>query len=185
MKKLFAGTEITLKPVDADDVEMIFTAIDSNREHLREWLPFVDATLSQQDTGSFIQSVVKSNCEKKDFLYCIFYKEKFAGLVGLKEVDHGNKKTEIGYWLIEEMQGKGIMLQSCRALMDYAFEELKLNRIQLKVALENKKSDQIPILLKLQYEGIERQGEWIENKFHDLKVYSILKKEWLKKKKTS
>ena len=84
----------------------------------------------------------------------------------------------MGYWLVEDMQGKGIMMKSCRALLKYAFGELGVNRVEVKCAVENDKSMQIPFRLKFNFEGIERQGEKLYEKFVDLKVFSMLKKEW-------
>lgn len=49
----------------------------------------------------------------------------------------GNQKTEIGYWLSEKFQHKGIVTHSCKALIDFAFSEMNLHRIQLKAATKN------------------------------------------------
>lgn len=173
-----ADYEIVLKSLSADSTELIFDAVEKNREFLRIWLPFVDYTRSAEDTRIFIESVIESRIPKKDLVFEIWYNEEFAGLVSLKEVDNINRKTELGYWLTKNMQGKGIMIRSCRAMITYAFEKLKMNRVQIKVAVENKQSIQIPVRLGFLYEGIEREGESLNKRFTDLKVYSILKKEW-------
>ncbi len=102
----------------------------------------------------------------------------FAGLISLKEIDNLNAKAEIGYWLDAAMTGKGIMTRSCKALISYAFDELRLNRICIKTAVANKKSAAIPLSLHFLPEGTERAGELLNNKFKDLLVYSILKHEW-------
>lgn len=102
----------------------------------------------------------------------------FAGLISLKEIDNLNAKAEIGYWLDAAMTGKGIMTRSCKALISYAFDELRLNRVCIKTAVANKKSAAIPFSLGFLPEGTERAGELLNNKFKDLLVYSILKHEW-------
>ncbi|MFA7401791.1 MAG: GNAT family protein, partial [Bacteroidales bacterium] len=89
-----------------------------------------------------------------------------------------NQKTEIGYWLSESFQKKGIMSLSVKALIDYAFQQLQLNRIQIKCAVGNNESKHIPQRLGFTFEGIEREGEFLsDNTFTDLEVYSILKKD--------
>jgi len=80
-------------------------------------------------------------------------------LVGLKDTDLINNKTEIGYWLSESFQHKGIITRSCKGLMDYAFKILGMNRVQLKAATENFKSQRVAERLGLSLEGIERDGE--------------------------
>lgn len=167
-----------LKRIRLESAGRIFEAIDNNREHLADWLPFVDATVKISDTESFIKSVINSNCPKKDYIFEIFYEDEFAGLIALKEVDHYNRKTELGYWIIREYTGKGIITRSVSALIDYAFSELEMMRIQIKVAIGNTRSALVPERLGFVFEGIERSGERLSDRFADLQVYSLLKEEW-------
>jgi ribosomal-protein-serine acetyltransferase len=57
-----------------------------------------------------------------------------------------------------------------------------MNKIQIKCGVENTRSCNIPKQLNFTYEGIEREGEWLRNRYQDLKVYSLLRKEWKKLK---
>lgn len=167
---------ICLRRVSLSDVYDIFNTIDGERIYLRKWLPFVDKTLKESDIFTYVQSVIEHD-EKQ---YCILEKGKFVGIVGFKDPDLNSKKTEIGYWLSINAQGKGIMIQSVKRLLSYAFDESGLNRVQIKVAVENKKSRAIPEKLGFTLEGIERDGELlVDNKYTDLIIYSLLKKEFV------
>jgi ribosomal-protein-serine acetyltransferase len=158
---------------------VIFAGIDNNREYLQEWLPFVEFTQKIADTEAFISSIISDDSNKEE-IFGIWYKEEFAGIIGLKDTDWVNRKTEIGYWLTKDMQGKGIITSCAEKLIRYAFKIQKLNRIQIKVAEKNHKSASIPIKLNFKFEGTERQGELHKNKFLDLRIYSLLKSDWLK-----
>ena len=73
------------------------------------------------------------------------------------------------------------MIQSVVKLIEHAFGELDMNRIQIKVAVGNDKSRRIPEKLGFQMEGIERDGELlVDNVFTDIAVYSLLRKEYKK-----
>jgi ribosomal-protein-serine acetyltransferase len=117
---------------------------------------------------------VSGESNRRDFIYVVWYKEVFAGLIGFKDTDWVNRKTEIGYWLAEKMQHKGIITACVATLVDYAFRKLKMHRIQIKVAENNQKSEAIPQKLHFTLEGIERAGELHGDKFLNLKVYSLL-----------
>jgi len=177
MEHIRINSRLRLEKVKMSMAETIFETIDSERDYLREWLPFVDITKQVSDTEAFISSVSKP--ENKDIIYSIWYDEKFAGLIGFKETDYANRKTEIGYWLSEQMQGKGIITSCAKKLVNFAFNKMKLNRVQIKVAIQNKKSKAIPERLGFRVEGIEREGEWLHNRYLDLRVFSMLKKHWL------
>lgn len=175
MNHITVSDKIRLEALNLSMTEQIFNAIDSNREFLGKWLPFVDFTKEVSETRKFVESITSQPQEQKDEIYSIYYNGIFTGLIGFKETDWINRKTEIGYWIIESMQKKGIVTSCVKKLIRYAFQKLKLNRIQIKVAVENKRSAAIPQGLNFQMEGIERAGEKHRAEFLDLEVYSLLR----------
>ena len=175
MEYIQVNQNIHLEQVKLSMAPLIFDAINNDRTYLREWLPFVDATLTVSDTELFIKSLITGSGKKKDEVYSIWYKMEFAGLIGFKDTDWVNRKTEIGYWLTKDKQGKGIITISAQRLVKYAFHKMGMNRIQIKVATGNRKSAAIPARIGFTYEGTERQGEFIDGNYHDLLVFSLIK----------
>ncbi len=175
MEHLEVDKNIRLEALDNSIAEEIFLTIQRERKYLSNWLPFVHSTQKLSDTEAFIHSITHQTNLKKDEVYSIWFKNSFAGLVGFKETDWINQKTELGYWLSEKMQGKGIATKCVEKLIRYAFQKLRLNRIQIKTAVGNSKSSAIPKRLGFCFEGIERAGEKNNNKFLDLEIYSLLK----------
>lgn len=179
MEHIRINDKIRLEEVKLSMAKVIFEAIEKDRDYLKPWLPFIESTRKVSDTEAFIKSVSGDNSHK-DLIYSIWYKEEFAGLIGFKDTDWINRKTEIGYWIAKNMQGKGIVTICVKKLLKFAFSGKKLNRIQIKVAEKNVKSESIPIRLGFTFEGVERAGEWNSNTYLNLKVYSLLKAEYLK-----
>ncbi|MBB6611178.1 GNAT family N-acetyltransferase [Pontibacter sp. Tf4] len=167
--------DLYLRPVTVADAGALYRIIDTQRPYLRQWLPFVDLTKQGTDTALYLQTIVGSTTDK---VFVIVANEAIVGLIGFKSIEYFNRKLEIGYWLSEHEQGKGIMRRSCSRLVQHAFEDLHMNRVQLKVALGNHRSSNIPQKLGFTKEGIERDGELLNGYFHDLQVYSLLKREW-------
>ncbi len=177
MEHLRINEKIRLEQIKLSMAPVIFETIDRDREYLQEWLPFVNFTQHVSDTEAFINSMLEDK-NSKDQVFSIWYKEEFAGLIGFKDTDLANRKTEIGYWLARKMQGKRIITSSAETLIKYAFKKLKMNRIQIKVAENNIKSEAIPTKLGFKYEGMEREGELNKDKYLNLRIFSILKSEW-------
>ncbi len=178
MEYLMITDKIHLQQLKLSHTGMLFETIDRDRKYLRKWLPFVDQTRKPKDTAQFIRQMEQNLKKNNDYVYTIWYNGDLAGLAGYKESDKINRKTEIGYWLAESMQGKGIMIQTVKKLVDFAFRNLNMNRVQIKVAAGNLKSAAIPSKLGFHFEGIEREGEFHTDRFYDLEVFSMLKKEW-------
>lgn len=120
--------------------------------------------------------MVNAPQDRIEYVFSIRKGDRFVGLIGLKDTDEQNKKTEIGYWLSEKYQKQGIVTKSVCKLCDYTFHELGINRIQIKCAVGNISSSNIPKRLGFSFEGIERQGELLTGGiFTDLEIYSKLK----------
>ncbi|MBO4710357.1 GNAT family N-acetyltransferase [bacterium] len=180
MKIIEIRENLFLKELEIEDAGHIFKAIDSQREYLGKWLPFVEFTKTVKDSLDYVNSVVTMPEECKEWQFAVFCGNDFAGLAGFKGTDRLNRKSEIGYWLREEFQGRGIMTDSIRALIRFGFSELDLNRIQIKCARNNVKSNKIPQRLGFSFEGIERDSEFVRvGVFRDANVWSLLKREVL------
>jgi ribosomal-protein-serine acetyltransferase len=103
--------------------------------------------------------------------------DKVIGRIGVYKIDSQNKIGEMGYWLAENAQGKGIITKSSKAIINFCFSDLQLNRIEIKCGTENLKSKAIPEKLNFTKEGVIRQGELLYDTFIDLNLYSLLKSE--------
>lgn len=172
--KLFE--DISLRPLQREDAKDIYHTIDAQREYLGRWLPFVTYT----DSVAFTQKFVDSSVDTDDKTFTIRKGTAFIGLIGFKATDQGNHKTEIGYWLSQDYQKKGIITRAVDFLCRYAFEELDINRIQIKCAVGNTPSSNIPKRIGFQFEGVERAGElFADGSFADIEVYSLLKNEYV------
>ncbi len=177
MQSIVVSHEILLERLNINDAQTIFNAIDENRSHLGPWLPFVNSTRTVKDTETFIHTVAKNRDDTGNEVYTIWFKGSFAGLIGFHNTDRVNEKTELGYWLISEMTGHGIIRRCCSELIKLAFEKSGMNRIIIRCATGNSTSEKVARSLGFSYEGTERSGERYHDLFFDLKVFSLLKSE--------
>ncbi len=170
--------QVELKLLDQRDAEEMITVVDESRDYLREWLPWVDNMQVAEDYHPVIQMWLEQFAKNDGFQAGILFEGKLVGMAGFHGVDWRNKKTTIGYWLAKGYQGKGIMTRVTKALVDYAFEELQLNRVEIHCGAENQRSRAIPERLHFQQEGILRDGEFLYDHYHDIVVYGILARDW-------
>ncbi len=176
--KLKVDGKIFLKDIELNSAQTVFDLINSCREYLGEWLSWVEETLQLNDTILYIHSVSGRDLFNGRYVFEVWYQNNLAGLIDFHCGDKINKSVEIGYWLGENYQGKGIMTRACTACIKYAFTKLDFNRIVIKCALGNVKSQAIPKRLNFKFEGVEREGPIINYRFNDLMIFSMLKKEW-------
>lgn len=77
----------------------------------------------------------------------------FYGAVGLNNLSNIHKKAEIGYWLLPEYWGQKIMADAVPLVCEYAFQTLKIHRIEALVETENMASKQLLAKLNFNFEG--------------------------------
>src|SRR5690625_95272 len=147
---------ISMRMLAIRDAEALFQLTDHSRDHLREWLPWVDETKTIDDSRSFIKNSFQIYAERSGLTAGIFYKGNLAGIVGFNGFDWKNKIGYIGYWLATTYQGHGIMTRSVRALTDYAFYVFQLNVFDIRVANKNKRCRSIPERLRFTVEWLLR-----------------------------
>ncbi|GLV58101.1 ribosomal-protein-serine acetyltransferase [Dictyobacter sp. S3.2.2.5] len=177
-KKLDRTTE--LKSIVESDAQEIFHLINTNRLYLRQWLPWIDYTQSVADELAYIRTVKDQYQENQSVACVICHKGAIAGTISYHPIDWMNRKVEIGYWLGEQFQGNGLMTKACSAFIDYAFDDLRLNKVEIRCATGNARSCAIPQRLNFTHEGIIRQAEWLYDHYVDLHFYGLLATEWKK-----
>ncbi|MCZ2260744.1 GNAT family N-acetyltransferase [Sporosarcina sp. G11-34] len=170
--------DLALKLIELRDAESVFELTNNSRDYLREWLPWLDITTKLEDTKGFINICLKGYFENKSMNTVILFKGEIVGIAGFNEINWSNKTAYIGYWLGEEFQGNGIMTKVASTLTDYAFNELNLNKVEIRVAEENEKSRVIPERLSFVKEGSIRQAEWLYDHYVNHIVYGMLVEEW-------
>ncbi len=158
--------------------ESLYNLVNTNRAHLKTWLPWV---AHMQTVSNFRHHIIETNkraADKTDYGFAIIINKNIVGRMGIHHINQQNKIGEIGYWLADAMQGKGIISKCCKALVTHGFTVLDLNRIEIKCGVGNAKSMAIPEKLGFKQEGILRQAEWLNGKFIDLYLYAVLNEEW-------
>lgn len=167
-----------LRLLEESDADELYALLDANRAHLRRWLPFIDSTTSPADSLGFIRSTRKQLSDNQGYSLAIVYQGRIVGCCGYHNINWINKKTSIGYWLGEDAQGKGLVTAAVRALLDNAFHNWGLNRVEIRAAVGNVKSQAIPRRLGFTEEGIVKESEWLYDRYVDHIAFAMLASEW-------
>lgn len=178
MFRLRLDDDLELGLLQARDAPAVFVLVDANRAYLRAWLPWVDHHRDVTAAEAFIRKALDEFAGGKAIHAGIWYGGVFAGVVGYHRIDQDNGVGEIGYWLGEAFQGRGLMTRACRAMVAYGFDELGLNRVEIRCAPANRRSCAIPERLGFQAEGTLRQAERLGDHYVDHVVYALLAEEY-------
>ena len=177
-RELVVDRDITLRPSFESPYEA-YRLIIRQREYLRQFLPFPADDYSLEDARAFAANKRADWGVTGEQAFAIWYRGALAGSIGIRGFDAPNRAGPIGYWLSQDLQGRGIMTRCVSALLKLAFEKYNMNQIIITAAPSNTRSRAIPERLGFKRMGTQRQ--WSVNaagELIDLVVYSLLKSEW-------
>ncbi|MDA1280008.1 MAG: GNAT family protein [Chloroflexi bacterium] len=178
MPVIVVDHEIVLRPPGFVDATRLFGVIDKNRDHLNEWLTWVEMTLSADDIVAKFDSWTSQELAESSFHFIIEYQGELVGVVKSDRLNERENLAELGYWLASDMMGRGIMTRSCRSLIQWLFVERSVNRIESSAARPNVRSRAIPERLGFTLEGYLRDCTLVHGKFYDTAVCSLLASEY-------
>src|ERR1035438_2813500 len=126
------NSSLALHVLQEHHAKELFSVVDANRAHLRRWLPWLDDNQHEEDSAAFIRGRLKLAAESKCVTCGIWHEGSLCGVICHNDIKWSDQATELGYWLAEGKQGKGIMTNCCRAMIDHAFADYALNRIVIR-----------------------------------------------------
>jgi ribosomal-protein-serine acetyltransferase len=161
-----------ISPFSAD---RSFKTISENREYLRRFLGWVDATKTKEDTFNFINGALKRYADKKEINYHIIRNQDIIETIGIWKSNEDTGTCEIGYWIAEYHSRKGIMSKCAKELMEIGFTYLEAKKIEICCAVENEGSNLIAKKLGMVLEGTIRNAENVNGKIYDHNIYGIIR----------
>ena len=177
------GWRIRLATMVESDYEAWLGVRTRCRKWLVPWEPrSKGAPLAPEDAASFSARCGMRERERQlgsGFGFGIFLEGRFAGEITLSSIQRGPfQNGSIGYWIDEELAGSGLIPEAVVVVLQFAFETLRLHRIEVAIIPRNESSRRVVEKLGLRVEGValgflEINGEW-----EDHVRYAMTADEW-------
>ncbi len=173
MLRHLINPSLELRQLQPPDAKALFGIVDANRVALRTWLPWVDATKKIADTEKYIAGTLRDSAETRAFMCGIWSAGRLVGVIGHNRIDWANRIGFPAYWIAPASQGRGIMTLCCRAVIENAFTDLRVNRVIVAVATGNLRAQKIPLRLGFTQVSTLRKAEWLYDHYVDHSIYSL------------
>lgn len=169
---------VFIRFLEAEDAESLLNLHVNNRELFQKYSPaFADDFYTIESKRKYISDSIVQREEDKKYSFGIFLKETgdLVGSVSLNHVYRGPlQRAMIGYQLDEQYNGRGLTTEAVALTVAFAFQELKLHRIEAGVMPSNIGSMRVLEKAGFHKEGIERQGVMINGRWEDHQILAIL-----------
>src|SRR5689334_19553946 len=169
---------ITLGLVMLKDAPQLAEVIRANHEHLASYMSFASADYSEANAHEFLQRSLHKIADETAFRWLIFADDAIIGMISFNTISTRFGSADIGYWLAKEWTGRGIMIDAIRAITDYGFGTLGLQRIEILTDTENEKSANSALRAGYQFETCRCSWTYRNGQYRDLNAYVALADEW-------
>ncbi|MDX1994368.1 MAG: GNAT family protein [bacterium] len=170
--------ELELHPLEAHHAEALFAIVDRDRNYLHRWQNWPDSIRSLGDMRALVHRMLEKRDANDGIDLVIALAGQVVGKIGLVYIDWSHSRTEIGYWLAADAQGKGIMTRACRSITSYAFDELHLQTVNIRCAVGNLRSRAIPERLGFVNEGVLPFKPWLRGSQIEEVLFSMSAEHW-------
>jgi ribosomal-protein-serine acetyltransferase len=172
---LSSGCELRL--LEEADAEALAAVVAANRAHLSRWMPWA-AGHDVERSLEFIRTTRRQIATNDGLQTAIICDGAIAGMIGFHRVDWQHRATSVGYWLAEEMEGRGIMTHAVAAYVEHAFGAWELHRVEIRAAVDNRRSRAVAERNGFVEEGVLRGAERVGDRYLDHVVYGMLAPDW-------
>ncbi|MFF2158532.1 GNAT family N-acetyltransferase [Paenibacillus chitinolyticus] len=174
---LFESSRVLFRKMTEEDAAVYHTW-RNDMEVMRTTNPFLDLS-TYAETRQFVEQVILGSDTSKSYMILDKPSGRAIGITSLIQLDYKNRSAECILDIGEkEFWGKGYGTESLRLLLNYAFLELNLHRISLRVFAFNDKAVALYEKIGFKREGISRQAVFREGQWHDILHMGMLQEEY-------
>ena len=169
---------LMLRRWQIEDAEAFFEQVDKNHHHLDDYFINLRKITSLEMSKEFLQTRMENWDDKSLFACGIFLKPemKLIGHISVRDIDWLIPKGEIAYFIFKEFTGNHYLQEALIAFRDWCFEELKFNRLYLKIAQDNLASIKSALQAGFELEGtLKKDYRKGGKELVDMNIYGFVK----------
>jgi RimJ/RimL family protein N-acetyltransferase len=170
------ANEFFLRPLSEADASAVVEAVQESVASVGVWMPWATPSYSTVEVVVWIEACAASRAAGTGHEFGIFRKSDglFIGAAGLNQFNRINNFCNLGYWVRQAAQRRGAASAAVRALCSFAFDELRLTRVEIVALVGNEASAAVARKAGATLECIARNRLQFRGGPHDAYVYSII-----------
>jgi ribosomal-protein-serine acetyltransferase len=175
------GEKLLLRPPRRADLNALDGAIQETLDELVRWLPWARPGHCRADSRQYLRHARAARGQRAAFEFVLSRREsgELLGMASLHRLDWQRQCAGLGYWVRRAAWRQGVAVEAGALLVDHAFRELRLHRLEAFVATENAASQRVVQKLGFRREGIARELELVNGRYLDHVQYSLLRSDVL------
>ncbi|HEX5567543.1 MAG TPA: GNAT family protein [Streptomyces sp.] len=174
-----------LCPLEPWRAEEFLAHMDRGREFIGRHIALPDVVTDLESSRAYLQAYAEKAASDTGRIHGIWTDGELVGGVLFRTMDIAQGTAEAGCWLEPSAVGRGLVTRAARVIIDWAFEERGIHRVEWLVSAANEASIAVAQRLGMTQDGVLRESYLYRGKRHDMEVWSVLAPEWRAGRQTS
>jgi ribosomal-protein-serine acetyltransferase len=155
--------------------EDYLAAVAESGTSLARWMPWYHAEYGRADVERWFAEADRMWHAQSGFVLWLRDGERVLGTVAVHDIQRfGKREGEIGYWVRQSERGRGVAATAIRGIAAFAFNELALVRVTMRIRIDNISSRRAAERAGARFEGVLRHGIVHGESRFDAMLYSLL-----------
>jgi RimJ/RimL family protein N-acetyltransferase len=164
---------IRLHPYTLADVRDVWLAVHESFNELHPWMPWCHVNYSIEESRTWIDTQIKAFEAGTAFEFAIRDGDVYAGGIGINQIDAGNRRGNVGYWVRTSACRRGVATEAVRQVYRWALENTEIYRFEILIAAGNLPSQRVAEKAGATKEGMLRGRLVLHDVVHDAVLFSM------------
>ncbi|POX53649.1 GNAT family N-acetyltransferase [Streptomyces sp. Ru72] len=167
-----------LRPLEPWHAEEFLAHLDRGREFITRHIRFGENATDVDSAREILKGYADKRAADSGFLHGLWLDGKLVGGLLFRVFDTAAGNCELGCWLEPAAAGRGLVTRGARVLVDWAFDERGMHRVEWYASSANEPSVNVARRLGMTREGVLREAYPHRGVRQDIEVWSVLAPEW-------
>lgn len=145
---------VRIRPFRRSDSAALFEAVRESIDELSPFETWVHPHFRKDEAAAYVNHWCESWLDRTAFYFAVEDDAGFAGACGLSDISWEHRRAGLGFWVRSSRTGRGVGTSAARQALHFATADLRLDRVEIEVAVHNKASRKIAEHLGAELEGV-------------------------------
>lgn len=169
-----------LRPLEPWQAAEFLAHIGRARSNTDPWISWASRSTDLESARATLQAFADKQATDAGRIFGIWREGTLVGGVMFVHFDAGSGNCEIGVWTEAAAEGQGLVSAAVRHLIDYAFVQRGMHRIEWHNGSRNTRSRAVAQRMGMQLDGVLRESSAHNGIRQDMEIWSLLSEEWTK-----
>jgi ribosomal-protein-serine acetyltransferase len=167
---------IRIRPFRPDDASAFHAAVIQSIPELQPWMPWCHPQYAMDEAAAWTALQARSFEARTEFEFLVVDdSDSIVGAAGLNQIDAGNRRANVGYWMRSSATGKGIATAAVKLLLSWVAANTDLHRYEIVIAADNVGSIRVAEKVGAVREGVLQQRLLLHGRFHDAVMFAVIR----------